>query len=261
MSTPTTSIAPAELSVPVVGMTCASCVNRIERYLSRAEGVSDANVNLATERATVRFDPAVIDRTGIVAAIEAAGYDVGRESAGDAAADVDAAELERATERRELLFQAIASLVIGGVMMAIMFWPGGTPWPIADVNRWFLIPATIVQFVFGRRFLVAAARGARHGEANMNTLVAIGTLAAYTYSVFVTLLPDTVMAAGLGHETYFDSAALIIGLDPARTVARGSRQGPGGGRRARPPRAAAADGARAAPRRRARRAGQPGGRR
>ena len=212
MSTPTTSIAPAELSVPVVGMTCASCVNRIERYLSRAEGVSDANVNLATERATVRFDPAVIDRTGIVAAIEAAGYDVGHESAGDAAADVDAAELERATERRELLFQAIASLVIGGVMMAIMFWPGGTPWPIADVNRWFLIPATIVQFVFGRRFLVAAARGARHGEANMNTLVAIGTFAAYTYSVFVTLLPETVMAAGLGHETYFDSAALIIGL-------------------------------------------------
>ena len=212
MSTPTTSIAPAELSVPVIGMTCASCVNRIERYLSRAEGVSDANVNLATERATVRFDPAVIDRTGIVAAIEAAGYDVGHESAGDAAADVDAAELERATERRELLFQAIASLVIGGVMMAIMFWPGGTPWPIADVNRWFLIPATIVQFVFGRRFLVAAARGARHGEANMNTLVAIGTLAAYTYSVFVTLLPETVMAAGLGHETYFDSAALIIGL-------------------------------------------------
>ena len=130
MSTPTTSIAPAELSVPVVGMTCASCVNRIERYLSRAEGVSDATVNLATERATVRFDPAVIDRTGIVAAIEAAGYDVGRESAGDAAADVDAAELERAAERRELLFQAIASLVIGGVMMAIMFWPGGTPWPI-----------------------------------------------------------------------------------------------------------------------------------
>jgi P-type Cu+ transporter len=212
MSTPTTSIAPAELSLPVVGMTCASCVNRIERFLSRADGVSDATVNLATERATVRFDPAVIDRTGIVAAIEAAGYDVGREAAGEDAADVDSAEAERAAERRELLLQAIASLVIGGLMMAIMFWPGGTPWPMTDVNRWFLIPATIVQFVFGRRFIVAAARGARHGEANMNTLVAIGTLAAYTYSVFVTLLPETVMAAGLGHETYFDSAALIIGL-------------------------------------------------
>ena len=83
-------------------------------------------------------------------------------------------------------------------MMAIMFWPGGTPWPMMDVNRWFLIPATIVQFVFGRRFLVAALRGARHGEANMNTLVAIGTLAAYTYSVFVTLMPQAVMPPASG---------------------------------------------------------------
>ena len=212
MSTSTPIAAPAELSVPVVGMTCASCVNRIERYLSRADGVADANVNLATERATVRFDPALIDRTGIVAAIEAAGYEVGRDAAAGATTDVDAAEVERAAERRELLFQALASLAVGGAMMAIMFWPGGTPWPMMDVNRWFLIPATIVQFVFGRRFLIAAGRGARHGEANMNTLVAIGTLAAYTYSVFVTLLPETVMAAGLGHETYFDSAAVIIGL-------------------------------------------------
>jgi P-type Cu+ transporter len=204
--------APAELSVPVVGMTCASCVNRIERFLSRADGVAEANVNLATERATVRFDPAMIDRTGIVAAIEAAGYEVGREAVAGSATDVDAAEAEHAAERRELLFQALASLAIGGAMMAVMFWPGGTPWPMMDVNRWFLIPATIVQFVFGRRFLVAAARGARHGEANMNTLVAIGTLAAYGYSVVVTLMPETVMAAGLGHETYFDSAAVIIGL-------------------------------------------------
>src|SRR5688572_33117203 len=121
-----TSVPAGELTLPVVGMTCASCVNRIERFLGRADGVTDASVNLATERATVHFDPAVIDRTGIVAAIEAAGYDVGREAAG--AADADTDEAERTAERRELLFQALASLAIGGVMMAIMFWPGGTPW-------------------------------------------------------------------------------------------------------------------------------------
>ena len=73
-------------------------------------------------------------------------------------------------------------------------------------------PATIVQFVFGRRFLVVAARGLRHGDLNMNTLVAMGTLAAYGYSMVVTLVPEAVMAAGVGHETYFDSAAIIIGL-------------------------------------------------
>jgi len=212
---PTTTARPdAELNLPVLGMTCASCVNRIERFLNRTDGVAEANVNLATERATVRFDPARIDRAGIVATIEASGYDVGREATADASAgEVEAAdEAERAVERRELLTGAIISLGIGLVMMAIMFAPGGPPWPMVDINRWLLVPATIVQFVYGRRFLVAAVRGARHGEANMNTLVAMGTMAAYGYSLFVTLLPETVMAAGLGHETYFDSAAVIIGL-------------------------------------------------
>ncbi len=206
-----------EITLPVVGMTCASCVNRIERHLNKADGVAVATVNLATERATVQFDPALIDRSRIVSAIEAAGYEVGRDSAdASAAGGVEAAEAadeaERTTERRELLTAALISLGVGVTMMAIMFWPGGTPWPMVDINRWFLIPATIVQFVYGRRFLVAALRGARHLEANMNTLVAMGTLAAYGYSVFVTLLPDVVMTSGLGHETYFDSAAIIIGL-------------------------------------------------
>ncbi|HEX2765049.1 MAG TPA: heavy metal translocating P-type ATPase [Candidatus Limnocylindria bacterium] len=206
--------ADAELTLPVVGMTCASCVNRIERFLSNADGVSTAAVNLATERATVRFDPSRIDRGGIVAAIEAAGYEVGRDASteADAAATADAEEAARAAEQRELLTGAILSTVAGLAMMAVMFWPGGTPWPMVDVNRWLIAPATIVQFVFGRRFLVAAARGIRHGDVNMNTLVAMGTLAAYGYSMVVTLMPDVVMRAGLSHETYFDSAAVIIGL-------------------------------------------------
>jgi P-type Cu+ transporter len=204
----------SELTLPVVGMTCASCVNRIERFLSRADGVREATVNLATERATVRFDPERIDRGGIVAAVEAAGYAVRPERAAteDAGGADVADEAERVGERRELLTAAVISTAIGLAMMAVMLWPGGTPWPMERVNVWFLVPATVVQFVFGRRFLVAAVRGARHGEANMNTLVALGTLAAYAYSLVVTLMPEAVMAAGLGHETYFDSAAVIIGL-------------------------------------------------
>ena len=219
--------AEAELTLPVEGMTCASCVNRIERFLRRADGVSEAVVNLATERATVRFDPGLIDRSGIVAAIEAAGYDVPRSSAADTtgagtsaaagetrAADATASadERRRADERRDLLFSALASTAIGLVMMAIMLWPGGVAWPLERVNIWFVVPATLVQFVFGRRFLSAALRAARHGTATMDTLVSIGTLAAYGYSLFVTLLPDVVARAGLSHETYFDSAAVIIGL-------------------------------------------------
>ena len=214
-SPPDSTDSAAELTLPVVGMTCASCVNRIERHLNRADGVAGATVNPATERATVQFDPTRIDRDGIVATIQAAGYEVGRDRAVDGATRDEAAaddEIARAAERRELLTGALASLAIGLAMMAVMFWPGGTPWPMTDVNRWLIAPATLVQFVWGRRFLVAAWRGARHLEANMNTLVAIGTLAAYGYSMALTLLPDLFMGAGIGHETYFDSAAVIIGL-------------------------------------------------
>ena len=207
----TESSAQAELTLPIVGMTCASCVNRIERFLDRADGVAEATVNLATERATVRFDPARIDRGGIVATIQASGYEVGRDLSAVVSAEPHD-DAESVTAQRQLLIGALASLGVGLAMMAIMFAPGGPPWPVVDVNRWFLVPATVVQFVFGRRFLVAAVRAARHRDATMDTLVAIGTLAAYGYSVFVTLLPDVVMAAGVGHETYFDSAAVIIGL-------------------------------------------------
>jgi P-type Cu+ transporter len=209
----TTPDASSELTIPVVGMTCASCVNRIERFLTNADGVADASVNLATERATVRYDPGLTDRAGIVSTIEAAGYAVGHDATTSDPQEAAAAdEVARAAERHELLVGALVSLGIGLTMMAIMFWPGGTPWPMVEVNRWFIAPATIVQFVYGRRFLLAAGRGLRHGEVTMDTLVAIGTLAAYFYSLAVALMPDLVMAAGLGHETYFDSAAVIIGL-------------------------------------------------
>ncbi|HET8571602.1 MAG TPA: heavy metal translocating P-type ATPase [Candidatus Limnocylindria bacterium] len=204
--------ADTELTLPVIGMTCASCVNRIERYLNRADGVAQATVNLATERATVHFDPARIDRAGIVDTIRAAGYDVRRTDA--AATGDEAGQVQEAAEReqRDLLWQALAATGIGLAMMAVMFWPGGAPWPMERINVWLLVPATIVQFVLGRRFIVPAAKGLPHGDLNMNTLVAMGTLAAYGYSLFVTLLPEVVTDAGLTLETYYDSAAVIIGL-------------------------------------------------
>jgi Cu+-exporting ATPase len=205
-------MAEAELSLPVVGMTCASCVNRIERFLNKADGVSTATVNLATERATVHFDPQLIDRAGIVKTIEAAGYEVAPEPEATADATAATRDAAHAAEQRELLIQAVAATGIGLAMMAVMFWPGGLPFAMERINVWLLVPATIVQFVFGRRFLTATAKGLLHLDVNMNTLVAMGTLAAYGYSLFVTLLPEVVMDAGLSLETYYDSAAVIIGL-------------------------------------------------
>lgn len=202
------SAAPApmtELTLPVVGMTCASCVTRIERYLQKADGVGEAVVNLATERATVRYDPARIDRGGIVAAIEAAGYEVAPPVATEDDQAADAEQAARAIEQRALLRDAVLATGIGLAMMVVALWPGGVPWPMERVNVWMLAPATVVEFVLGRRFLVAAAKGLRHGDLTMDTLVSLGTLAAYGYSLAITL-------AGSAAETYFDSAAVIIGL-------------------------------------------------
>lgn len=207
----------AELSLEVEGMTCASCVNRIERFLDRADGVTSATVNLASERAMVRYDPTRIDRAGIVEAIAAAGYDV-RPSItpavdrGALATDLDAAQEARAAEQRGLLRDGVVATAIGLAMMALALWPGGAPVPIERLNLALLVPATFVQLVLGRRFLARALRGLPHAELTMDTLVVMGTGAAYVYSVVISLFPSRVRNAGLPLDTFYETAAIIIGF-------------------------------------------------
>jgi Cu+-exporting ATPase len=215
---PTLFVAPEPMviSVGVEGMTCASCVNRIERFLRRTDGVAEANVNLATERATVTLDPTRAGRAEVEAAIEAAGYDVREEAAvesGDLsleAADPDARA--RASEQRDTGIKALVSVGVAVAIMLLMLWPGGVGMPMSQLNWLILIPATFVQFWAGGAFLRAALRQARHRTVSMDTLVSLGTLAAWGYSVVVTVAPALVMEAGIEPVTYFDSAAMIIGL-------------------------------------------------
>ncbi len=205
---------PIVLSVGVEGMTCASCVNRIERFLRQTDGVAEASVNLATERATVRIDPSVAGRAEVQAAIERAGYDV-RAEAPAATLGLDTADPDapaRAREQRRLAVRAIVSVGVAVAIMAIMLWPGATGMEMNELNWLFLVPATFVQVWAGGVFVRSAWRQARHGTVSMDTLVALGTLAAWSYSVVVTLAPQLVMEAGIEPVTYFDSAAMIIGL-------------------------------------------------
>ena len=221
-----------EVSFPVVGMTCASCSNRIERFLRKTDGVVEASVNLATEVATIRYLPLQVDRAELVGAIEKAGYEIrpgaleaadaraaaaaGGSAAGVAGADALAAELgeserARAAETRQLGIQSAVSIAVAAGIMLLMFGP--FPLAMTDVNRLVLWPATFIQLWAGRRFYEAAWRAFRHGfGTNMSTLVAVGTSAAWGYSVFVTMYPEIVMRAGLSGDTYFDSSAIIIGL-------------------------------------------------
>jgi Cu+-exporting ATPase len=203
--------APIDIVLPIEGMTCASCVNRIERFLTKTDGVLEASVNLATERATVTVDPTLAGRREVVAAVEAAGYDVRRETPESASLEADPDEPARAFERRDLLIKSLVSIAVAAVLMIAMFWPQ-TVVPMTTLNRLALIPATFIQFWAGKRFYVAAWRAARHHTTNMDTLVAVGTSAAWAYSVFVTLFPDVIHEAGLHPQTYFDSSLIIIGL-------------------------------------------------
>ena len=208
----------AEIELPIAGMTCASCVNRIERFLKKTDGVEAASVNLATEVATIRYLPDVTGRAELANAIEAAGYDLkpppdDAETAATrtlrAAADADARG--RSAHAHRLLIEGAVSVAVAIAIMILMFWPQ-TVVPMETLNRLVIVPATIVQVWAGRRFYGAAWRAARHGGATMDTLVAVGTTTAWLYSVVVTLAPSLVHEAGLHPETYFDSATIILGL-------------------------------------------------
>src|SRR5215213_1266028 len=207
---------PIEIILPIEGMTCASCVNRIERFLRKTPGVEQAAVNLATERATVLVDPSAAGREELVKAVEAAGYEVRpdpAEAVTGGALDVELTQEDRERERaqRHTLIQAVVSIGAALVFMALMFIPQ-TRLAMEDINKLILWPATFIQFWAGGRFYRAAWRAGRHGSATMDTLVALGTSAAWGYSVFVTMWPEIVHEAGLHPETYFDSSAIIIGL-------------------------------------------------
>jgi len=205
-----------EIVLPIEGMTCASCVNRIERFLARTDGVIDANVNLATERATIHADPTLTGRDELVAAVEAAGYDVRPELPPSAAelsmaAELEAEDVPRRLEQRELLVKASVSILVAAAIMLVMAWPQ-TRVSMETLNWLLLVPATFIQVWAGGRFYRAALRAARHRTTNMDTLVVVGTSAAWLYSVVVTLFPEAVHDAGLNPATYFDSSTIIIGL-------------------------------------------------
>ena len=218
-----------EVTLPISGMTCASCVRRVERALTRTPGVHEATVNLATERAQVAFDPSVIGLESLGAAVEKAGYAVAlpEPPAVTPAADapdepVDGHAVQRAREIDDLKRKALTSLVAGAAMMALMYLPLGLDMTLlAPV---LLIAATVVQFWAGRGFYQAAWAAARHGTTNMNTLVAVGTSLAYGYSAFVTLWPASGRTLGLPRPPLLRDGGHHHRPDPAGPLARGAGQ-------------------------------------
>jgi Cu+-exporting ATPase len=186
---------------PVSGMTCASCVARVEQALSSVPGVISANVNLASEKATVEYVEGT-DVADMRHAVEEAGYGLGSE-----AATLEDVTTAAQREIRALRNRVIFAAVLAAVIMVLSLLPG---FPGKPYLLWAL--ATPVQFWTGWRFYRGAWGALRHRTADMNTLIAVGTSAAYLYSVVAVLFPRLFTTAGIEPALYFDTAAVIIAL-------------------------------------------------
>lgn len=211
-----------EQTFRIGGMTCASCVRRIEKALMKVPGVKEATVNLVTEKAHIFYDATEAGTDQLRTAVEKAGYEVRDEP--DAPSKQTPAinptdlnhergrsqDRERQQQIDDLRRKWQISLPIGILMMALMYLP--LPLDIRLLAPLFLIAASVVQFWAGGDFYRAAWAAAKHGTTNMNTLVAVGTSAAYGYSAFVTLWPELAARWGLPFHLYYETAVLIVAL-------------------------------------------------
>jgi len=204
------------ITLPVLGMTCASCQHHVEEALRSTAGVESARVDLMAHRASVIFDPGLVAPAQLVEAIRAAGYDAvlpRPNDSGTGQSDDRTAESER---------KAWVTLTAGAAAMLLAM-PLGTnmgaldhalmrvvPWLYAlppNPLRWFLLVMTAAVVTWaGRGIYLSALRALRHGATNMNTMVSLGTGVAFAYSAFATIWPAS------GREVYFDAVLLILGF-------------------------------------------------
>ncbi len=203
------------LTLPVEGMTCASCVARVEKTLKKMEGVENASVNLATEKATVRFDPARVSVDALRDAVADAGYTLRLPVAptGSAPGKSEREDSPRDTLLRDLLISITLTIpvMVLGMLSMTDWYSEHIPLSHSDTTIIEFLLTTPILFGPGRRFFRGFIAALKHGTADMNTLVAVGTGAAYLYSSVVSLFPDWL---GLRHsgDVYFDTAATITTL-------------------------------------------------
>lgn len=188
---------------PVLGMSCASCAARVDKTLNGLPGVYQATVNYATAVAQVEYNPEVCSDATLQSAVQDAGYDLLVDTGEDAA---DKAEEIRLTRYRKIKRRTMAALLLSLPIMVIsMFFED-----ISSLKYVLWILATPVVFGLGREFYINAWRQLKHGTSNMDTLVAVSTGIAYTFSVFNLLFPDFWLSRGIEPHIYFEAASVII---------------------------------------------------
>lgn len=191
-----------QMTVPVIGMTCAACASSVENVLSKQEGVLECAVNFANESAQIAFDPYQTTPENLKKSLQAVGYDL--------ILDTENASIKQA-EIKTNHYQSLKKRV---------FWASVLTLPVVIIGMFFmnmpyvswlmLLLTTPVLAVFGRGFFVNAWKQARYRKANMDTLVALSTGIAYMFSIFNTLNPDFWHSLGLHAHVYYEAAAVVI---------------------------------------------------
>jgi len=205
----------SKVILPIKGMSCAVCVDAVQRALSSLDGVISASVNFATEKAAIEYFPAQVGVREFRKTVRDAGYDIVETEKGE-----DAVEKEQ--REREAAYRTLKKKVIAGALLAIPIFVL-MQWDRLGLSRFLplsrqanfilqLLIETPVQFWIGWQFYTGAVSAARHRTTNMNTLIAVGTSAAYLYSVVATFFPSVFALKGYSPEVYFDTAATIVVL-------------------------------------------------
>ena len=207
-------VADAATELSIDGMTCASCVSRVEKALKAVPGVKEANVNLATERATITGTANV---AVLIAAIDKAGYDAKeiQTAIPDQTEHLEKKDQERAELKRDLILATIFALPVFILEMGSHLIPGMhhlIAQTIGIQNSWYLqfILTTLVLLIPGRRFYIHGLPALLRLAPDMNSLVAVGTLAAYLFSIVATFMPSILPAGTV--NVYYEAAAVIVAL-------------------------------------------------
>jgi Cu+-exporting ATPase len=210
-----------KFNIPVEGMTCASCVARVEKVVKKFDGVEDVTVNFATEKLSFEADDKEVDLNEIAKKINEYGYKLKLENQSEDESktteniknEENAADEHHEKLKKDFLFALILTLPVFVISMAFDFQWFRNLWPlnINQTQKLLLIITTPIMFVSAKRFFVIAWNNLKHFSAEMNTLVAIGTGSAFIYSTFVALFPE-LLPNRIDQHVYFETAAVIVTL-------------------------------------------------
>jgi Cu+-exporting ATPase len=208
-----------QINLPVEGMTCASCVTRVEKIISKFDGIKNVNVNLATERVSFEVEKDNFNLDSVAEAVQDYGYKLKIETAVESKPENDDPSLSEKDDyfiqtKKDFLLALIFTLPVFTISMLIdyQFFTNIWHFSVDDTHKILLILTTPVIFISGKRFYRIFWTNLKHFSAEMNSLVAIGTGAAYGYSVIATLFPEAISIHGELPHVYFETAGVIVTL-------------------------------------------------